>query len=105
MKTFKKFRKEDAPVNNVGGGNIAGVGVGPAGEPGVKKKKKKNIVMGNIKRNVQENFDNNNVILKQVLDTLDKVDVVIDTMNNPKTKIEIVKEQPKKSFKEKYNVR
>ena len=61
--------------------------------------------MGNIKRNVQENFDNNNVILKQVLDTLDKVDVVIDTMNNPKTKIEIVKEQPKKSFKEKYNVR
>lgn len=26
---------EDAPVNNVGGGGIAGVGVGPAGEPGV----------------------------------------------------------------------
>jgi hypothetical protein len=40
MKTFKKFRKEDAPANNVGGGNIAGVGVGPAGEPGIKKKKK-----------------------------------------------------------------
>jgi hypothetical protein len=31
--------KEDAPVNNVGGGAIAGVGVGPQGEPGVKKKK------------------------------------------------------------------
>ena len=26
--------EEDAPVNSVGGGNIAGVGVGPKGEPG-----------------------------------------------------------------------
>ena len=108
MKSFNEWKKkilEDAPVNNVGGGNIAGVGVGPAGEPGIKKKKKKTIVMGNIKRNVKENFDNNNVVLKQVLDGLDKVDVVIDTMNNPKTKIQVVKEQPKKSFKERYNVR
>jgi hypothetical protein len=30
-----------APVNNVGGGNIAGVGVGPQGEPGVDLKKKR----------------------------------------------------------------
>lgn len=108
MKSFNEWKKkilEDAPVNNVGGGNIAGVGVGPAGEPGIKKKKKKTIVMGNIKRNVKENFDNNNVVLKQVLDGLDKVDVVIDTMNNPKTEIQVVKEQSKKSFKERYNVR
>jgi hypothetical protein len=26
--------KEDAPVNNAGGGNVAGLGVGPQGEPG-----------------------------------------------------------------------
>ena len=58
-----------------------------------------------IKRNIKENFDNNNVILKQVLDGLDKVDVVIDTMNNTKSEIKIVKEQKKKSFKERYNVR
>jgi hypothetical protein len=45
------------------------------------------------------------VILKQVLDGLDKVDVVIDTMNNTKSEIKIVKEQKKKSFKERYNVR
>ena len=31
--------QEDAPVNAVGGGQIAGVGVGPQGEPGIKKKK------------------------------------------------------------------
>jgi hypothetical protein len=108
MKTFKNFKdkmKEDAPVNSAGGGNIAGIGVGPDGEPGIKKKKKKDIVMGLIKRNVKENFDNNNLLLKQVLDGLDKVDVAIDTMNNPKTEIRVIKEQPKKSFKERYNVR
>jgi hypothetical protein len=26
---------EDAPTNSVGGGNVAGIGVGPSGEPGV----------------------------------------------------------------------
>jgi hypothetical protein len=35
----KKKMSEDAPVNAVGGGQIAGVGVGPQGEPGMKKKK------------------------------------------------------------------
>ena len=105
MKTFKKFRKEDAPVNNVGGGNIAGLGVGAAGEPGIKKKKKKTIIISMLKKNIKENFDNNNIVLKQVLDGLDKIDVVIDTMNNKKSQIEIVKEQKKKSFKERYNVR
>ncbi len=56
MKTFTKFRQdiaealepnqsidslfedeleEDAPTNNAGSGNIAGLGVGPQGEPGV----------------------------------------------------------------------
>jgi hypothetical protein len=41
-----KELKEDggiigAPTNNVGGGAIAGVGVGPNGEPGISIKKKK----------------------------------------------------------------
>ena len=30
-----KIRKEDAPVNNAGGGEVAGLGVGADGEPGV----------------------------------------------------------------------
>lgn len=119
---YRKFinsmkKNEDAPANNVGGGNIAGVGVGPAGEPGVmpkngivgqgfgKRRKKDKVVMGFIKRNIKENHDNNNVILKQVLDGLDKVDMVIDNMNKKQTEIKVVKEQSKKSFKEKYNVR
>ena len=36
----KKRIKEDVPVNNVSGGQIAGAGVGPQGEPGISKKKK-----------------------------------------------------------------
>jgi hypothetical protein len=102
--------QEDAPANNVGGGNIAGVGVGPAGEPGVmpKKKKKKTIIMGMLKRNIKENFDNNNVMLKQVLDSLDKVDTLIDFNNTGKVGIPGVAigiKEPRKTFKQKYNVR
>jgi len=32
---------EDAPTNSAGTGSVAGLGVGPMGEPGVKKKKKR----------------------------------------------------------------
>ena len=46
--TFKDYQDmwEDAAANSVGGGNIAGLGVGPDGEPGltkaqIKKHKKK----------------------------------------------------------------
>ena len=34
-------QKEDAPANSAGGGGVAGIGVGPDGEPGVHVKKKK----------------------------------------------------------------
>lgn len=33
-----------APANNVSGGNIAGLGVGPQGEPGVDLKRKKKVM-------------------------------------------------------------
>jgi hypothetical protein len=34
---------EDAPTVNAGSGNIAGLGVGPQGEPGVSKKAQRRI--------------------------------------------------------------
>lgn len=59
MKSFKDFIKEDGmgagavgsagPTNVVGGGAIAGTG-GKGGEPGVNLKKKKSVIMGNIRR-------------------------------------------------------
>jgi hypothetical protein len=36
--------KEEAPTNSVGGGNIAGLGIGSQGEPGVNPKNKKKVV-------------------------------------------------------------
>ena len=43
--------EEDAPANSAGAGNVAGIGVGPKGEPGVKlkKKKKKDLYDGRTK--------------------------------------------------------
>ena len=49
MKTFKQFMDEDAPINNVGGGQIAGTK--EAGDdPPVRKKKKKYIYGGHGSR-------------------------------------------------------
>ena len=39
MKRFVRKIKEDAPANAAGGGNIAGLGIGPQGEPGVNRSK------------------------------------------------------------------
>ena len=51
MKTWKEYLeklyevidgiKEDAPANSAGSGNIAGIGVGPAGEPGIRPQARK----------------------------------------------------------------
>lgn len=49
MKSFREFL-EDVAANCVGGGQIAGVGIGPNGEPGVPKKKKKNVVIATLSR-------------------------------------------------------
>lgn len=56
LKLLKNI-KEDAPTNAAGGGNIAGIGVGPDGEPGKNNKRKKeyekriNLFTNLIKRN------------------------------------------------------
>jgi hypothetical protein len=51
---FKDFIKEDGapapPANAASGGGIAGIGIGPNGEPGVAKKRKKKLVLGTIRR-------------------------------------------------------
>ena len=57
MKKLKNFKEsllnEDVPANNVGGGDIAGVGVGEDGEPGVKKKKTFNVLKKMLRRNLK----------------------------------------------------
>lgn len=38
MQSFKTFLEEDAVVNAAGAGNVAGIGAGPQGEPGIQRK-------------------------------------------------------------------
>lgn len=43
-------QEDGAPVNAVGGGAIAGLGVGPQGEPPVRKRKKFSVFMRSVKK-------------------------------------------------------
>ena len=57
-----------------------------------------------FKRKLKENSDNNNIMLKQVLDGIDKVEVKIDEMNDIKTELVIEDEPEYKTFKDKYKL-
>jgi hypothetical protein len=114
MKNFKELAldivtrvEEDAPTNAVGTG--ANVALPPAVEPGVKKKdddKRDPLMFGKyktFKRKLKENNDNNNIMLKQVLDSIDRVEQKIDEKNgfeNAEVTVEAEKEYV--SFRDKY---
>ena len=101
--------EEDAPANSVAGGGVdlapnAAVSQSPhmikrKKEQGAEQEKIKN----KIKKMVQNNEDNNNVIFKQVLDGLDKVDNKIDEMNYGKSEVKLVEKKEYKTFRDKYN--
>ncbi len=48
--TKLKLLEEEVAVNNAGGGNIAGIGVGPSGEPGKTRRKKIEILKRIVRR-------------------------------------------------------
>ena len=97
---------EDAPANNTGGTDMNPTGAKMS--PKMMKRKKEQgdeqeKITKKIGKMVKENDDNNNVMLKQVLDSLDKVDTKIDEQIYPKTEIKEVEEPEYKTFKDKYN--
>ena len=114
MKTFKEVAEdivnkmeEDAPTNAVGTG--ANVALPPAVEPGVKKKdddKRDPLMFGKyktFKRKLKENNDNNNIMLKQVLDSIDRVEQKIDEKSGfEQAEVTVEAEDKYISFKEKY---
>ena len=95
---------EDAPANAVAHG---GVDMNPTG-----KKKKKDevptklmdVIMKRMSGKIKEDNDNNNVVLKGVLDKLDKLDEAVDKASGiEKEKIEFVEDKEYKGFKTKYD--
>ena len=94
---------EDAPANAVAHG-----GVDMA--PNAKKKKLskddeeklKGVIMRSLKRSMSESDDNNNVVLKGVLDKLDKIEEAVDKLSGIENKVEFVEEKEQKGFKSKY---
>ena len=95
---------EDAPANAVAHG---GVDMNPTG-----KKKKKDevpaklmdVIMKRMSGKIKEDNDNNNVVLKGVLDKLDKLDEAIDKASGiKKEKVEFVEDKEYKGFKTKYD--
>ena len=116
MRTFKELAQdivnrmdEDAPANSVAGGGVdlapnAAVSQSPHM---IKRKKEQGDEQDKIKKKIGQmikaNEDNNSVLLKQVLDGLDKVDVKIDEKVYGKTEIKIEEKKEYKTFRKKYN--
>tara|TARA_A200000159_G_scaffold99787_1_gene92601 strand:- start:394 stop:732 length:339 start_codon:yes stop_codon:yes gene_type:complete len=95
---------EDAPANAVAHG---GVDMNPTG----KKKKDdaedvlRRTIMKKFGSKIKENNDNNNVFLKGVLNTLDKLDDKIDELSGVvKEEITIEEKEIKKTIREKSKV-
>ena len=107
---------EDAPTNSVAGG---GVDMAPnAKHPLTKshnKYKKDNeketedllrrTIMKKFGSKIKENNDNNNVVLKGVLNTLDKIDERIDKLSGiVREEIKLVEKENKNTIREKSKV-
>ena len=86
---------EDAPANAVAHG---GVDMNPTGKKVKKKDDAEDVlrrtIMKKLGANVKENFDNNNVVLKGINETLNKLEDKIDEKNGvEKDEIKLEKKQ------------
>ena len=99
--------EEDAPANAVGTG--ANVSLPPAVEPGVRKDKKRDPLMcgkyKTFKRKIKESDDNNNVVLKNIIDRIGNIETKLDEKVYGKTEFKIEEEKEYKTFRDKYNAK
>jgi len=100
--------EEDAPANSVASG---GVDMNPTGarmmSPSIQRRKKRqgdeqDKITKKISKMIKANEDNNNVILKQVNESLSKVEDKSDEKLGLKQDVEVV-EKEYKTFRDKYN--
>ena len=98
---------EDAPTNSVASG---GVDMNPTGarmSPKMMRRKKEqgdkqDDITKKISKMIKQNEDNNNVILKQVNESLSKVEDKSDEKLGLKEEVDVV-EKEYKTFRDKYN--
>ena len=106
---------EDAPTNSVAGGGVdmAPNAVHPLSKSHNKYKDKNKSAEGDLRKlimkrmgsNVKENNDNNNVVLKGVLNTLDKLDEKIDKLSGViREEKKVEEEETKPTLREKSKV-
>ena len=92
---------EDAPANAVAHG---GVDMNPTGKKVKKKDDAEDVlrrtIMKKLGANVKENFDNNNVVLRGINETLNKLEDKIDEKNGIEK--EEVKLEKKQTFHDKF---
>ena len=99
---------EDAPANSVAGG---GVDLNPTGarmSPSMQRRKKKqgdeqDKITKKISKMIKANEDNNNVILKQVNESLSKVEDKSDEKLGLKEEVTVEETKEYKTFRDKYN--
>ena len=99
---------EDAPANSVAGG---GVDLNPTGarmSPSIQRRKKKqgdeqDKITKKISKMIKANEDNNNVILKQVNESLSKVEDKSDEKLGLKQEVTVEETKEYKTFRDKYN--
>ena len=99
--------EEDAPTNSVAGGGVDLAPNAARMSPKMMKRKKEqgdeqDDITKKISKMVKANEDNNNVILKQVNESLSKVEDKSDEKLGLKQDVEVV-EKEYKTFRDKYN--
>ena len=98
---------EDAPANSVAGGVVDLNPTGARMSPSMQRRKKKqgdeqDKITKKISKMIKANEDNNNVILKQVNESLSKVEDKSDEKLGLKQDVDVV-EKEYKTFRDKYN--
>ena len=102
-----KVVTEDAPTNSVASGGVDMNPTGAVMSPKMMKRKKEqgdeqDKITKKISKMIKANEDNNNVILKQVNESLSKVEDKSDEKLGLKQDVEVV-EKEYKTFRDKYN--
>jgi len=102
----KSSLEEDAPTNSVsaGGVDMAPNARHPLSKSYLKYKKDNEKTSRKLGQMVKEDNDNNNVILKSIVDTMQKLDEAVDKVSGVKSEIQFEEEKEYQTFSQKFKV-